>query len=105
MGNIDPTLLTVLVSTGVLAAISQLILAIAGFIRQKTNADVLSTKLDKNTDLTADIHRVTNGPLTEMEATMSNIETQVDKHAAEARATAEAAKIQAAANATSKEPP
>jgi hypothetical protein len=104
MGKIDSsTLLAVLVSTGVLAAISQLILAFATYIRQKANTVVLqdnSQKLDKNNDMTAEIHQVTNGPLTNMESNVANLETQIDKHAAIAVATAEAAKVQAAVDAS-----
>jgi hypothetical protein len=99
VSHIDPTLLTALVSAGVLASLSQLILAVAAFIRQKTNALSLGAKVDENTSLTKEIHTVTNGPLTNREATIGSIETKIDTHAATAAATAEAAKVQAATDA------
>jgi hypothetical protein len=110
MSHVDPSLIAFLTASGLAAALAQLILACATFIRQKANRveltakveenkNVLSAKVDENTALTKDIHQVTNGPLSNMEATVGTIETKVDTHAAEARSTAEAAKVQAATDA------
>jgi hypothetical protein len=93
--KIDPTLLTALISSGILISIAQLITAIANRISNKRANDVMVGKLDQNTDLTRDIHQVTNGPLTAMEKNVNGLITNVASHAAEARSTAEAAKTQA----------
>jgi len=90
MNHIDPATWTQLI-----IAAATLLTAIAGWLKAQSN----SNKIDRNTDLTQEIHRVTNGPLTNMEATVGNIETQIATHAAEARTTALAAKVQAAIDA------
>jgi hypothetical protein len=90
MSKIDPATWTQLI-----IATATLLTAIAGWLKSQSN----SKKIDQNTDLTKDIHQVTNGPLTNMEATVGNIETQIASHAAQARSTAEAAKVQAAVDA------
>jgi hypothetical protein len=68
MSNIDPTLITLLVGTGLLASVSQLILAFAAFIRQKANKvelsakiDVASAKVDDNTVITKATQASTDG--------------------------------------------
>jgi hypothetical protein len=102
--NIDPALMTVLVTAGagLITGLAQLSVALAGYLKSKANAQALvetNKKIDVNTNLTADIHKVTNGPLTAMGQDVSNLATQIATNAAEARSTAEAAKVQAAVNA------
>jgi len=73
-------------------------------IRNGRKTDVASNKLDVNNVLTADIHKVTNGPLSSMEQNVRNIVTQAATNAAIAHSAAEAAKTQAAVDAqTSKD--
>src|ERR1700733_1694617 len=69
-------------------------------IRNGHKTDSNSNKLDANTLMTADIHTVTNGPLSSMEQTVKGIVTQAATTAAIAHATAEAAKVQAAVDAS-----
>jgi hypothetical protein len=57
-------------------------------------------KVDANTMITSDIHKVTNGPLIDMGKNVIGIATQAATNAAVAAATAEAAKVQAATDAT-----
>ena len=97
----NQTLLTALVGSGILVALAQLITALATFIRQKANAVTLNTKIDANTVLTADIHKVTNGTLSTMGQNVTALAVQAASNAAEARSTAEAAKVQAAIDAKS----
>jgi hypothetical protein len=87
MDHIDPATWTQLI-----IAAATLFTAIGGWVRSQSN----SKKIDRNTDLTTEIHTVTNGP---MAAKLQNISTQADTNAAEARSTAEAAKVQAAVDA------
>jgi hypothetical protein len=56
-------------------------------------------KVDANTSLTTDIHKVTNGPLSNMEQNVRTIVTQAATNAAVAHSAAEAAKTQAAIDA------
>jgi hypothetical protein len=75
-------------------------------IRNGRKVDSGNVKLDVNNSMTADIHKVTNGPLSNMEQNVRTIVTQAATNAAYAHATAEAAKIQAAVDAAaSKETP
>ena len=90
MSHIDPATWTQLI-----IAAATLFTAIAGWLRSNSN----SHKLDKNTDLTKDIHAVTNGPLSAMGQNVTALAVQAASNAAEARSTAEAAKIQAAVDA------
>jgi hypothetical protein len=87
MNHIDPATWTQLI-----IAAATLFTAIAGWLRSQSNGK----KLDNNTKLTTDIHTVTNGPMT---AKLLDITTQANTNAAEARATAAAAKLQADVNA------
>jgi hypothetical protein len=87
MTHIDPATWTQLI-----IAAATLFTAVAGWIKSQAN----SKKLDTNTELTKDIHTVTNGPMT---AKLLDIRTQANTNAAEARSTAEAAKVQAATDA------
>jgi len=68
-------------------------------LRNGKKADVTASKIDDNTQMTADIHKVTNGPLTNMEQTVKNIVVQAATNAAIAHSAAEAAKTQAAIDA------
>jgi hypothetical protein len=95
MDKVDPALLTLIASSGLLAALVQLVLALATFIRQRANAATLGNKMDENTGLTKDIHAVTNGPLSAMGQNITQLAVQAASNAAEARSTAEAAKVQA----------
>ena len=92
MDHIDPATWTQLI-----IAAATLFTAIGGWIKSQSN----SKKIDKNTDLTTEIHTVTNGP---MAAKLQNISTQAETNAAEARSTAEAAKVQAAVDAKTTNP-
>ena len=87
MGHIEPATWTQLI-----IAAATLFTAVAGWIKSQAN----SKKLDTNTELTKDIHTVTNGPMT---AKLLDITTNANTNAAEARSTAEAAKTQAAVDA------
>jgi hypothetical protein len=93
LSNIDPATWTQLI-----VAVATLATALAGWIKSMSN----SKKIDQNTDLTKDIHKVTNGPLTNMESNMGKLAIQVETNAAQARSTAEAAKVQAAVDASHK---
>lgn len=86
MNQVTPTLLAALIGSGILLSIAQLITAWANRISQKTNATILSQKLDANTALTQDIHQATNGPLTKMGQDVINIATQAAINAAIAQA-------------------
>ena len=104
MGHLDPALTTILWTAGaaLLTALAQLAVALAGYIKSKANSVSLAKandKLDVNTTLTADIHKVTNGPLSAMSQNVTALATQADANAAEARSTALAAKVQAAVDA------
>lgn len=68
-------------------------------LRNGRKADVTADKLETNNQLTADIHKVTNGPLSNMEETVKGIVTQAATNAAIAHSVAEAAKTQAAIDA------
>lgn len=88
MAHIDPATWTQLI-----IAAATLFTAIAGWLKSQSN----SKKLDDNTTITKDIHNVTNGP---MAKNFSDLAAQANTNAAEARSTAEAAKVQAATDAT-----
>lgn len=68
-------------------------------LRNGKKADVTASKIDDNTQMTADIHKVTNGPLSNMEETVKGIVTQAATNAAIANAAVEAAKTQAVVDA------
>lgn len=106
MSHIDPSLLTQLVAAGLatacvslVTAIGTLIVAIANRISRRADTVQLTAKLDANTALTQDIHKVTNGPLSSMGQDITNLATQAATNAAAAVATADAAKTQAATDA------
>lgn len=52
-------------------------------------------KVDSNTQMTSDIHKVTNGPLVEIGQSVKDIVTQAATNAAIASSAVEAAKVQA----------
>jgi hypothetical protein len=89
--HIDPAVITQLI-----VALTTLAVALAGWLKSQANGK----KLDDNTQMTSEIHKVTNGPLTDMEHNVSNLAVQIAANAVEARSTAEAAKAQAATDAS-----
>jgi len=90
MSHVDPATWTQLI-----VALSTLFVAVAGWLKSQSNGK----KIDDNTTLTSDIHKVTNGPLTEMGQHVITLGVQAATNAATAAATAEAAKVQAAVDA------
>jgi hypothetical protein len=66
VGTIDPTLLTVLVSSGILTGLAQLFVAIAGYIRGANERAVIAAKVDANTAITASTHEATDGKMAEL---------------------------------------
>ena len=93
MSHIDPAVLTQL-----LIAFATLITAIAGWVKSQSN----SKKIDENTKVTQTIAKATNGPITEIHATVKALVGAVAASASEARETASDAKAQAIVDAQEK---
>lgn len=71
MGKLDPALLTILITAGagLLTALAQLAVALAGYFRSKANAAILTgntAKLDENTAITKATAISTDGIVTKL---------------------------------------
>jgi hypothetical protein len=71
MGHIDPALLTILITAGagLLTALAQLCVALAGYFRSKSERAALSAKLDENTAVTKATQISTDGLVTKLVGT------------------------------------